>query len=329
MSVTDADNREVLEYDGSSGSVLRWYAYGLGPNGVLNQMNVPGSTRTVFMADLQGSIIGTFNSAGTLTKSAYQPYGGSAAAACPFGYTGQRIDPEVGGLYYYRARHYSPTLGKFMQPDPLRYSTGVNLYTYVGSDPLNRRDSSGLKQEQIGQPSAQVWSDSGETARVQDPYFQRTQGAMSFCLAGPVGCAVGTGITAGQMILGGAALLGGGAGIGGLIILNQDAKPPQSPEPTAPDTNSVPKPAGIPDNWIEKPSAKGGGTEWINPTNPNDRVRVMPGNPSSDYKEQQGPYVKDQNNGAFVDKNGQPIGGPRPGNTPESHIPYEDYVFKR
>ena len=31
ISVTDADNREVLEYDGSSGTVLRWYAYGLGP----------------------------------------------------------------------------------------------------------------------------------------------------------------------------------------------------------------------------------------------------------------------------------------------------------
>jgi YD repeat-containing protein len=30
--VTDADNREVLEYDGASGQVLRWYACGLGPN---------------------------------------------------------------------------------------------------------------------------------------------------------------------------------------------------------------------------------------------------------------------------------------------------------
>ena len=28
--VTDADNREVLEYDGASGAIQRWYAYGLG-----------------------------------------------------------------------------------------------------------------------------------------------------------------------------------------------------------------------------------------------------------------------------------------------------------
>ncbi len=42
ISVTDADNREVLEYDGSSGAILRWYAYGLGPNAALNQINVAG-----------------------------------------------------------------------------------------------------------------------------------------------------------------------------------------------------------------------------------------------------------------------------------------------
>ena len=39
--MTDTDNREVLEYDGSTGAVLRWYAFGMGLNDVLNQMNVP------------------------------------------------------------------------------------------------------------------------------------------------------------------------------------------------------------------------------------------------------------------------------------------------
>jgi hypothetical protein len=33
--VTDADNREVLEYDGTSGAIQNWYAYGLGPNTAL------------------------------------------------------------------------------------------------------------------------------------------------------------------------------------------------------------------------------------------------------------------------------------------------------
>jgi RHS repeat-associated protein len=41
------------------------------------------------------------------------------------------------GLYFYRARHYSPQWGRFLQPDPIGYSGGINLYAYVGNDPLN------------------------------------------------------------------------------------------------------------------------------------------------------------------------------------------------
>jgi YD repeat-containing protein len=43
--VTDADNREVVEYSGATGAVANWYAYGLGPNEVLNQTNGAGTTR--------------------------------------------------------------------------------------------------------------------------------------------------------------------------------------------------------------------------------------------------------------------------------------------
>jgi len=37
--VTDAANREVLEYDGASGAIQRWYPCGLGCNEMLNQTN--------------------------------------------------------------------------------------------------------------------------------------------------------------------------------------------------------------------------------------------------------------------------------------------------
>lgn len=155
VSVTDAQNREVLEYNGSTGALLRWYAYGIGPNTVLGQMNVPANTRTTPIPDLLGSIVGSMDAdTGTLTKFAYRPFGASAAAPTPFGYTGQRIDLEAGGIYYYRARAYSPVLGRFLQPDPIGYKGGLNLYAYVENNPLNLIDPSGLSARQAVQQAA-------------------------------------------------------------------------------------------------------------------------------------------------------------------------------
>ncbi len=120
ISVTDADNREVLEYNGGTDALLRWYAYGLGPNAVLNQMNIAGGTRPrccriSWARSSPRSISGT----GALTKFGYQPYGNSAAAASPFGYTGQRFDQESGLLLLPRAAVFDK-VGKVPAARPAR-----------------------------------------------------------------------------------------------------------------------------------------------------------------------------------------------------------------
>jgi RHS repeat-associated protein len=150
--VTDADNREVLEYDGTSGHIQRWYAYGSGLDDVLNQMNVTTGKRATLIPDIQGSVLATLDSAtGALTKAGYLAYGENPSATNgTFHYTGRRLDGETAGstaqpsgLYYYRARMYSPTLARFLQTDPVGYDAGLNLYAYVNNDPLNRADPSG------------------------------------------------------------------------------------------------------------------------------------------------------------------------------------------
>jgi YD repeat-containing protein len=59
--VTDAGNREVMEYDGAGGAIQRWYAYGTGSNNVLAQMNVAAGTRATFIPDMLGSVIASID----------------------------------------------------------------------------------------------------------------------------------------------------------------------------------------------------------------------------------------------------------------------------
>jgi len=158
ITVTDADNREVLEYDGSSGAIQRWYAYGMGSNDVLGQMNVAAGTRITLVPDIQGSFIASMaSSATTFSKAAFLPYGeNSASTSGTFRYTGSRIDPEIvaasqpSALYYMRARAYSPQWGRFVQVDPIGYQGGINLYAYTGNDPLNGVDPNGTATLQVG-----------------------------------------------------------------------------------------------------------------------------------------------------------------------------------
>lgn len=57
-------------------------------------------------------------------------------------YTGRENDGT--GLYFYRARYYSPALQRFVNEDPLEFEAGdINLYSYVSNSPTNYTDPTG------------------------------------------------------------------------------------------------------------------------------------------------------------------------------------------
>jgi RHS repeat-associated protein len=80
-----------------------------------------------------------------LNSMKYGPFGETPAlSGTPFGYTGQRYDAEL-QAYYYKARYYSPEIGRFLSPDPIGFDAGdMNLYAYVGNDAVNLTDPAGL-----------------------------------------------------------------------------------------------------------------------------------------------------------------------------------------
>ena len=49
-------------------------------------------------------------------------------------------------LYYYKARFYDPKIGRFLQTDPAGTKDDLNLYAYVGNNPVNRVDPDGVGQ---------------------------------------------------------------------------------------------------------------------------------------------------------------------------------------
>ncbi|MFO0697903.1 MAG: RHS repeat-associated core domain-containing protein [Nitrospira sp.] len=145
----------LLEYDGSNVLQAR---YTHGP-GIDEPIAVTKGANTFFYhQDGLGSVTELTDSAGATVKGySYDAYGNilesPGTLEQPYTYTGRELDSES-GLYYYRARYYDATTGRFLQKDPIGQADGNNLYPYVNNNPLNLVDPAGTATITIPFPNA-------------------------------------------------------------------------------------------------------------------------------------------------------------------------------
>lgn len=145
----------LLEYDGTN-TLLARYTHGPlidEPLVMERDLDASGTFEAgeIFFYHTDGlvSVTELTDSTGAVARAyAYDAYGGIAdevgTFANPFTYTGREFDAES-GLYFYRARYYDGSLGRFINEDPVGFAGGdVNLYGYVSNNPINFTDPLGL-----------------------------------------------------------------------------------------------------------------------------------------------------------------------------------------
>jgi len=148
----DGDNL-IAEYD-LSGALLRKYIFSDEidePVAIIN-----GTNTYYYNRDGLGSVTElTDNTGAVAEKYQYDVFGKTiikdssdnvltqSGIGNRFGFTGRELDAET-GLYFYRARMYSPDLGRFLQTDPVGYLDSTNLYQYCLNSPTNYIDPYGL-----------------------------------------------------------------------------------------------------------------------------------------------------------------------------------------
>jgi RHS repeat-associated protein len=181
-----AQLRAIEERSATGGPVAASFVYGADLDEVLTMQR--GGQTYYYHHNALGSVTHVTNTAGAIVEQyEYDAYGqvsffsgayaplSASAIGNPVLFTGQRYDAES-GLYFYKARYYSPVLGRFLQRDPLGFVDGVNLYAYVSNNPANYTDPQGLLSFRwYGNWGGPGWA-SGGWMNESDPNLPRNPG---------------------------------------------------------------------------------------------------------------------------------------------------------
>ncbi len=140
----------TFQYDGADvvidriGGVGTDYLNGLEVDEKLRQSDGTWGTN-YFLRDHLGSTIGLTATSGEMVEllQSYEAFGsGNISQRTRYGYTGRERD-DLTGLMHYRARWYDPYQGRFFSEDQVHQESSLNLYGYVGNNPIGNIDPSG------------------------------------------------------------------------------------------------------------------------------------------------------------------------------------------
>jgi RHS repeat-associated protein len=139
----------VLERQGSSTTVNVWgLSLGGGIGGLLARVTPSGALYPLY--DGSGNILAWTDSTGAvISTTAYTAFGevvGQSGTTQAVGFSTKSFSSTT-GLSYFGARYYSPSLARWLTPDPLGMVDGPNVYSYVRNNPVNRFDPFGLSTE--------------------------------------------------------------------------------------------------------------------------------------------------------------------------------------
>ena len=180
--------KAVEEWDGA-GNFHAWNIYGAGADEILWRYSVTGG-HLRYHHDIHGNVTALLGpNAEGLERYTYDAFGkpkitdwsgnprvnggGEPLSAYDnrFMFQGREYIPEL-AIYDYRHRYYQPELGRFLQIDPTGFDAGdMNLFRYVGDDPVDRGDPEGLESDaELEQMSIKA------TLRAASDYAQDSSG---------------------------------------------------------------------------------------------------------------------------------------------------------
>ena len=140
------DGLNVVSQLGGSGSLVARYVFGTKPNVPDYFTSIAGTFR--ILSDHLGSprLIVNTSTGAVAEEIDYDEFGNvtndTSQGLTPFGFAGGLYDPST-QLVRFGARDYDPSVGRWTAKDPIRFGGGMNVYVYVGNDPVNRRDPTG------------------------------------------------------------------------------------------------------------------------------------------------------------------------------------------